>query len=206
MANWCMTVIKIYSENKDKLTELKGLLKEWTRDDSNLGNIVVGAGFGTWNENGYLDSDLECRGGLCYAELCEDCLLIEAETAWKPMLELWVRLLEKYLPDGKLIYYAEEMGNEIYCSNDPEYKDLYYVDFEDIDHICELIGYDIESFMDAHEIKEKDLRKCLQLLLKTDEDDIETLIELASEYDEDDIYILKCQYCEPEDFDDFYYS
>ena len=206
-----MTTIKIYSENKDKLAELNELLNEWTNEDymdngfgeAWLGNIIIGAGLGTIDEDEEdIDTDLECRGVLVLAELTDDCLWIETETAWNPMLKMWVRLVEKYLPDGKLIYYAEEMGNEIYCSNDPKYKDLYYVEFVNNSAISKIIGYNIESFMDGHEIKEKDLRKCLQCLLSTDEDDIETLIELTeSKYDADDIYILKCDFIEPEELD-----
>ncbi len=204
---WCTTIIKIYSENKDKLAELNKLLNKWTSEDcfdndlgeAWLGNIVIGAGFGTWKENGYIDTDLKCRGVLVLTELADDYLWIETETLWIPMLELWIRLLEKYLPDGKLIYYTEDFDSGLYCSNDPEYKDLYYVDSSGIDIIEELLGHD-------NEVTENNLRKCLQVLLDTSEDDIDTLIELVQtgEY-EDDIYIVKGQYCEPEDFDDLDY-
>ena len=211
MSNWCMTTIKIYNENKVKLEELEKSLNKWTSKNymdndfgkNWLGNIVIGAGLGIVSQDKKeLITNLDCYGSLCYMELDENCLWIETETAWKPMFQLWLKLLEKYLPDGEIIYYAKEIGNAIYCSNDTQYKDLYCVQFEDIDNISKIIGYDIEDFMDTNEISKMDLRKCLQLLLDTDEYDMDTLIELTTtKYDEDDIYILKCKYIEPKELD-----
>ncbi|MBQ1171963.1 MAG: hypothetical protein IIX48_05115 [Lachnospiraceae bacterium] len=211
MANWCTNTIKIYSEHKDKLAELEKSLNEWTSKnymdngfgEKWLGNIVLGSGLGTIDEDEEdIDTDLECRGALVDIDLTNECLWISTATAWKPMLQMWVRLLEKYLPDGKIIYYAEEPGWNVYCSNDPDMKDVYLLGFSNVNEINEIIGYDINDFMNGYEIKEKDLRKCLQLLLKTDENDIETLIEqIASKYDENHLCILKYEFIEPEELD-----
>lgn len=181
MPNWCLTRITINHENEEKLKELEKLINEWTSKDYMkngfglewLGNIVGNSGVGTVNENP--ETDLRCRGRLTYLECTDDQLLIDTETAWSPMLKMWVKVLEKYLPDAELIYQAEECGNGLYSTNDPCMKDCYIIDSWDID--------DIESDWEA---SEDTVRYELQKLLETDETDVEKLIDMFEDSEHSD--------------------
>lgn len=135
MANWCMTNMIIAGE-KCELRKLRALILKWTSKEyvKNgfgepwLGNIVLGAGF--------MIDDFECRGnvlsvgsiydldGLPYFE-------IEYESAWQPMPEMWYSVTDKYAPNCKVYWYAEEPGFELYQSNDIHhvfFSDTYAVD------------------------------------------------------------------------------
>ena len=149
MPNWCWTRITINHESEKEIEKLNKLIDEWTSKDYMdngfghewLGNIVLGSGVGTVDTNA--ETDLWCRGSITYREVNGNQLLIDTETAWSPILKMWVKLLEKYLPDAELIYTAEECGCGLYSTNDPSMKDCYYIDCWDIP--------DIESDYEASE-------------------------------------------------------
>lgn len=192
MANWCFTRITINHESETELEKLDKLLDEWTSKDYMdngfghkwLGNIVLGSGVGTVDTN--KETDLRCRGWITDHFIEDNQLHIDTETAWNPMLQMWTKVLEKYLPDAELLYEAEECGNEIYSTNDPTMKDCYIIDCCGIE--------DVESDWEA---SEETVRKTLQELLNTTEADVEKLIEMLdeSEYDE-------CMSIHKWDFDD----
>ena len=142
MPNWCLTTITISHENEQKLKQFEEKLNEWMKGTESgfgnawLGNIVINSKIGTVDENP--KTDLRCRGSVVYMERFENQLVIDTETAWVPMLKLWQKLLEKYLPGGELIYSAEECGCGIYCTNDPAMLDCYLVDiWEDVGMVKE---------------------------------------------------------------------
>ena len=177
MPNWCMTRITINHEDESKLKELESRITEWTSHNYKesdfglawLGNIVGNSEIGTIDEKA--ETDLRCRGWLNWMEYNDNQLLIDTETAWVPMLKMWSKLLEKYLPDAELIYSAEECGCELYSTNDPCMKDCYIVDnYDDIDGV--------ESDWEATQEYVVDI---LQNLLKTEENDIEKLLKMFYE-------------------------
>ena len=177
MPNWCITRITINHENESKLKELEKRITEWTSHNYKesdfglawLGNIVGNSEIGTIDENA--ETDLRCRGWLNWMEYNDNQLLIDTETAWVPMLKMWSKLLEKYLPDAELIYSAEECGCELYSTNDPCMKDCYIVDnYDDVDGV--------ESDWEATQEYVVDI---LQNLLKTEENDIEKLLKMFYE-------------------------
>ena len=190
MPNWCDTVITINSGDEDRLKEFDKLLDKWTSKNymengfglNWLGNVVGNSGIGTVDENS--DSDLRCRGSILSKELYGDRLTVITETAWNPMLKMWTKLLEKYLPDAELTYTAEECGNGFYSTNDTHLDGLYVIDCWDID--------DIESDYKASEGVVKEL---LQKLLNTTETDINKLLVLLSKSEyRDKISINKWKY------------
>lgn len=181
MPNWCLNRITINHENESKLEKLSKLIDEWTSKDymengfghNWLGNIVLGSGVGTVDTNE--ETDLRCRGTITYSELYENQLIIDTETAWSPMLQMWVKVLDKYLPDAELIYSAEECGCGLYSTNDPCMKDCYIIDSWDID--------DIDSDWAA---SEETVRITLQELLDTTETDIEKLLQMFEDSEHSD--------------------
>ena len=191
MPNWCLTTITIENANVDELIKFNSLLDKWTSKNymendfglNWLGNVVGNSGIGTVDEG--KESDMECRGHIIYRELVNNLLFVETETAWVPMLELWMKLLDKYLPNAELTYTAAEGGCGIYSTNDPTLIGMYYID----------------SFSDEIETEtiatENAVRQLLQYLLNTSEPDIDKLIVLleGSEY-QDELQIHKWEYRE----------
>lgn len=198
MPNWCLTRITINNENQTELEKFDELLNKWTSKNYKengfghnwLGNIVGNSGIGTVDEN--KDTDLRCRGTITYSEVVDDGqLMIDTETAWCPMLKMWAKLLEKYLPNAELIYEAEECGNGLYSTNDPCMKDCYIID-------C----WDIASIDSDWEASEETVRKTLQELLGTKETNVDKLLELLSDSEYDDkISIHKWDFDEIDNWD-----
>lgn len=103
-------------------------------------------------------------------EMLENQLFIDTETAWGPIVKVWVKLLEKYLPDAELIYRAEEQGCEIYLTNDPALEDRYWIDIWGDDKAT-------KNFVSDDIASKEDVVKTLQKLFKTNEDDFDTLMK-----------------------------
>lgn len=197
MANWCNTNITINNENEDELRAFEKKLQEWTSKNyvntdfglNWLGNIVGNSGIDTI-ENGDFQN-VRCRGLVSYiGEVIDGQLDIQTETAWVPMMKMWVELCEKYLPDAEIIYTAEECGNCLYETNDPYMKDHYIVDAYDID--------DIESDWEA---SEDYVREVIQKLLHTEETDINKLMEMFYDSDVEGISIHKYNYTDINEWD-----
>lgn len=189
MPNWCCTNMHIYCDDTEKLNNLNSLIDEWTSKDYMdngfghhwLGNIVLGSGVGTVDTN--KETDLRCRGTLLYKDICGGELIIETETAWSPMMEMWTKIVDKYLPNADLFYTAEEPGCGIFYTNDPDYVDKYVIDSW---------NENIESNWEA---SEENVRELLQELLETDETDVKKLIDMFYYSDlEEDISINQWEY------------
>ena len=199
MTNWCMTRIQIRHEDKNKLAEFKEIIENCTKQNLAengfgpkwLGNIVLHEGLGTISEN--ISTDVKCRGSLVDMYLdAADGLIVDTETAWLPCLNLWSKLLEKYLPDAELIYIADEPGCDLFITNDPDYVDKYYLDvFEDVNGL--------ES---NWEIPEVELISLLKELLQSECDSLDELMELLDDSDYGEcIRIHKWEYACAEDYD-----
>lgn len=201
MPNWCNTTITINNKNEKELKDFESKIKEWTSHDYKengfglkwLGNIVGNSGIGTIDEN--QDTDLSCRGWLTDIDNLGSQLLISTETAWVPMLQMWVKLLEKYMPEAELIYQAEEPGLQMYVTNDSSLESTYVLDiFDPVDKLEE-----IES---NWEIDGNSLKEILQDLLETKEDNLDKLISLFKESDYGEhANISEWEYVESYEFD-----
>lgn len=141
MPNWCYSNITITSHDKPACKKLNGLLDEWGNKDYTengfggmwLGNILGNSGVDEMTADG--DFHYRCRGTLCDHEYSEDAdsawIHLNTETAWGPMLQMWVQICKKYLPDAEITYSAEESGCGVYVTNDPDLKGKYYLDIWD---------------------------------------------------------------------------
>ena len=176
MPNWCSTTITINHENEIKLKKFEETLNSLMSENYKqngfgnawLGNLVGNSGIGTIDEKKV--TDLKCRGWVTYIENLGNQLIVDTETAWVPMLRLWQKLLEKYLPDAELTYSAEECGCGIYCTNDPAMLDCYLVD------IWEDVGIECGEYHCPDETEES-VVKMLQKLLGSDAQEIGVLLE-----------------------------
>ena len=192
MPNWCYTNINIYHNDKNKLKDFFDKVEEWrkkpykTNDFDTyslgwLGNIVGNSGLAEWKakENGREDfvPSISCRGSLQTFELHDNSINIDTETAWGPMLEMWRLLCDKYLPGAEIYYTAEESGNGLYQTNDPDVAGTYYIDIWEPPEEFE----DEESMYEA---EESDAIEFLQRILHTQETDINKLIDMADSIDD----------------------
>lgn len=91
------------------------------------------------NELGINPNEISCRGEFCVGETSnspyeeeEQILKVTAYTAWSPCNSVFEKLAEKY--DLKLYWIAEELGCELFQSNDSlgrYFHDTYIVDIDD---------------------------------------------------------------------------
>lgn len=207
MPNWCYTNIIFHGE-KTEIEDFRQKVDEWTSrilrpsdfKEAWLGNILKGAGLEDRidaKENG-----LRCRGSVGYVgevdgEEDDACFSVDVETAWAPMMSMWVEVIKTlgYKTIG-FSYLAEEPGCELYEIYDP------YGDFPDtwcVDIFIE--GEDLENeklskicYERYYESDERLIRS-LQTLLDTEETDLDILIKKSERYpfkDEDSyIYVHK---------------
>lgn len=128
MANWCDNQIKITGDKSVK--DLYKNIKKWINEDGSysLAGIVEKAGFDY--------NSVSCRGIITdfYLDnLNEDeyRIVLYQETAWGPNNKMWKLIIDKYCPEAEFIYTAEEPGNEVYVSNDPDVANTYMLDWAD---------------------------------------------------------------------------
>ncbi len=196
MPNWCYTSIQIYHNDKDKLKAFFDKVEEWRKKSFKpndydkyslgwLGNIVGNSGLAKWGKrkDGIEDfiPNIHCRGSLQSFELFDSNINIGTETAWGPMLEMWKLLCKRYLPGADIYYTADEGGNELYQTNDPDMIGKYYIDI--VDDVPEEFDDIAES---EYEATEEMVVKFLQRILHTDETDVGKLLDLLYKSDDCD--------------------
>lgn len=195
MPNWCSNNITICHNDNEKLKALYENIKKWSKKTYHdngfdypkcgsywLGNIVGNAGLSEWNnERNDFVPNIRCRGSLNDLSYEDGHIHIRTETAWEPMLLMWDKLREKYLPDAEIWFNAEESGCGLYATNDPDIIGTFYVD----------VWEPPEEFADEESMYEVDadcVVQFLQKVLKTEESDIKKLLEMSDEmFDSGDV-------------------
>lgn len=136
MPNWCMTGITITSNGKlkkcfDEMQEAlssnpanAGFGNEW------LGNLLLHIGM---DEDEVVCGDIRCRGYVCdltydSGEACDE-IVMHTESAWCPATKAIMMFVDKYCDDYEFLYWADEPGNGLYCSNDPSIAGKVSIDF-----------------------------------------------------------------------------
>lgn len=171
MPNWCFTNITIIHHDKERLDGFERLLNLWTSSNAMengfgldwLGNIVLNSEVGTVDTG--KDTDLRCRGTV--DSICNDGdqIVIQTTTAWRPMMKMWKKVVDKYLPGAALIYSASEEGNAFFVTNDEDLRGCYVID-----------AYDMEDIESDWEAEESEVISILQKILNIKETDIEKLL------------------------------
>lgn len=196
MPNWCTSEIEYISDDEKSLNELEEKIKEWTRKDEGLYNIVEKSGIGQYREEkGFYDkkgNQIYCRGWLSSITLEENHLVICVEEAWSPHLRMWDLINKKYLHGVEMLYHATEEGCGLYYTNDSSYSNKYIVDIMGNENEMKSYG-----FRNSNMVDKDSLIDSLQKLLNVNTTDIDELIELLEESEYiDDIYINKWEYDE----------
>lgn len=189
MANWCSTQITLNCKNEDDAKFVYKNIENWISytnvknfwGGSWLGNVLVNSGL--YNSKDLNDPNFpRCRGEIVYLDTCKEQVIINTETAWCPMIQMWKEICDNLFPEkvSEIIYIAEEPGCELYLTNDPTQADRWVLD---------------SSKDTLYDLSEKELREeLLEFLPK----------EVRTWYDCDEIYAL-AELCEKmlTDEDDF---
>ena len=186
MPNWCYTKITITNDNKEENNVFKNLMDVWTKIDYMengfrwtgnygwLGNIVLGANIGTVDTDP--KTDLRCRGSLSEWEYDDRYgeFTFWTETAWSPMLQMWVKLIEKYMPHANMLFVAEECGCGMWDTNDHDLVGKYIIDG------YENLPINIDN-VNEQEMSKSELEYILRELLKDETSAFNDLIEMFEE-------------------------
>ncbi|MGI6545477.1 MAG: hypothetical protein ACOX2M_03430 [Fastidiosipilaceae bacterium] len=147
MPNWCSTVYVITGE-KNELEDFHRVLNELQGNPSRLENDFGSLWLGNLLDYyGFDWEQIECRGSIdeFSLETQDEHLRLYTETAWSAKHKVFEMIFDKYYPSLRFYYSDEELGSEIYETNDVEgvyFPDRYIVD------IC------IEEGGNAHYFKE----------------------------------------------------
>lgn len=136
MPNWCWSQVHI-STDEEKLNKLYEEMKkalssnplgadfgnEW------LGNLLVYTGM---DKDEVIYGHIGCRGSITDFGIDDNGeLMMNLETAWNPQFGAIKKFIEYVLGEDAeydFRYTSEESGCELYCSNDDEVVDTYYID------------------------------------------------------------------------------
>ena len=207
MPNWCSTNIEFSGPEKDikKLYEFIDN-KNGERDPS------IETDFGTRWLGYYLlrvglsDERYNCRGTVANLSKISATdnvfeFKIWTETAWGPMIQMWLAIIKKLELNGiQVAYSAVEPGCEVYQTNNPEQAKLYVVDLYDEDELDKKI-VDALGFDDFQDVTEEQLREgLLEVFPGEDNLSTEALIKKLDELTGDDgINICKWSYVPAEE-------
>lgn len=141
MPNWCQTVIKFYSENRDQLEAMHKKFKEIKDGESTVENDFKNGFMGDYANTFFPElghNKIECRGwvdGIDEIEENEEyhVFTMWTETAWGAKMGMWREIVKKFYPNVCIAYIAEECGCDYFCvwdktRNKRFFPDLYYVD------------------------------------------------------------------------------
>ena len=192
MPNWCLSHIVISNDKKVIENLHKHFKSAMEKTDGEyqknwLGNLLLYIG------EDVNDSAPRCRGwvegysynppiGKLYNVASLD---VYTETAWVPMLQVFVKFINKYAPDSDISFCAEEPGCELYWRNDTTWEE-YYVEIYEEEAPNEVIKWINES-MDGSTVKymyKEELNDALSKLLGHSGDTNSLVKEAMDKYEE----------------------
>lgn len=186
MIEWCSTDIYITHPNENgELLQLEKLIRKWTNNnpvgeyfkESPLSDVVLNSGVGTVNTD--KSTDLDCRGSIQSLETCEYKIHISTSTVSEPLLKMWQKIIDKYLPLAVMTYVAEEPGWGLFATNDPSYKNRYHIEIygdQDFHYEC------AKGYLVVHLLQER---------LKSTKNKMSELMKELRAQDCDDIFVHK---------------
>lgn len=138
MPNWCSTALTITADSAKDAETIENLINFWQKPcgvengfgDSWLGNVLVNSGL--QKKEAFESEDvIPCRGMIHCVSRAGEQVYVDMDTAWKPMLEMWVLIRNKWFPQTEeLLYEANEPGNEIHLTNNPDLAGKWVVQAE----------------------------------------------------------------------------
>lgn len=224
MPNWCQTVIKFYSENREQLEEMHKKFTEIKDGRPTEENDFKNGWMGDYANTFFPElghEKVNCRGRVDEIDEIKDSepysvFTIWTETAWAAKMGIWHEIAKKFYPDVKIAYISEECGCDYFCVWDETegqrfFPDAYYVDgcLPTKEGKCEYIE-DRYSFYSVKDIQEY-LDKTLPFEYERKDNLYELMDEVQKRLDEysenhecdEDLYIHLSEFEEinPADFD-----
>ena len=224
MPNWCSTVIKFYSENREQLEAMHKMFNEIRNGKPTVKNDFNNGFMGDY-ANTYLPElgheKVECRGWVDGIDEIEhndkyDVFTVWTETAWGAKMGMWAEIVKRFYPDVHIAYIAEECGCDYFCVWDKTecqmfFPDTYYVDgcLPTKDGKCEYIEdrymfgsvQDIQDYLDKTLPLEYEHKETVEELM----DEVQKRLDEYSENHEckEDLYVHFSEFVEvdPADFD-----
>lgn len=181
MPNWCYNAITISGteESLNVLDENFAKAREHKGTESCFGEKWLGQ---MVEYLGYDASKVRCRGYILDYHHTPEEICISTETAWGPLLEPILLMVEKFAPDSEITYFCEEPGCDIYLTNDPTLEGKYILDVWD----DEISDYERDPL--SHD----ELKDWLEDILKKKKGLPSLLKEALSEYD---FCVHQYEYC-----------
>lgn len=194
MPNWCSTKIWFYSEDKNSVEEFYTFVQESISEmrapngfgSDWLGNVLIYAGLeneidgslGCRGSIEYISDDIEYKEGYYYFD-------IDTETAWVPMIKMWVEVLKKQRLDHtiEIAYQAEECGCELYEQHD-DTGGVFAVDTVYIDAFGDEAGKLSNYYADP----EKAMESLREFFNAPPDTYMDELVEMAEKYSEENEY------------------
>ena len=155
MPNWCWSQVHI-STDEEKLNKIYEEMKKALSSNPLaasfgnkwLGNLLVYTGM---DKDEVLYGNIRCRGSIADYGIDDNGeLMMNLDTAWNPQFGAIKKFIEYVLGEDAeydFQYTAEESGCELYCSNEDEVVDTYYIDAwnpngdGDLDELCANYSY-----------------------------------------------------------------
>lgn len=203
MPNWCSTNIRISGKKNDINRLYKRFSEAIELDDGDrkpgyftsdlthygqhwLGNLLLYIGEDVENTN------IRCRGTVSYYELCDDGegITIQTDTAWVPMIQVFVKFKNKYAPNAEISFCAEEPGCELYWRSDDSWE-KYFVEFyeEEAEEEAKKIITKLLAGNTIEYMCEKSMREFLTCLLSHDGEIDSLIAEALEKYEEQGLRI-----------------
>jgi len=140
MPNWCATSY-VFTGPEDQIKSLHSSIKQLLEEPSIKKTDFGNGWLGNLLYKHDIDPDKEdiyCRGSISYLDEIdiekETTFILETETAWRPMLEVFDAIINKNYPEIQYYYMAEEFGCLLFETNDINgvyFADRYYLWVED---------------------------------------------------------------------------
>lgn len=182
MSDWCTSSIMIRvgtdSKSVEAITKLKDKIMEWVKPENSkpssydrywLGNIVINSGIGDANLVSEDGISISCNGvisRMVMGQWSSTNLGIVTVTDRRPMMLIWQLLIDKYLPNAKIVFSAYNNETGLFVTNDPYYSDTYFL---------EKSPYGAEDDC----MSDDDLINFLQDVEDSDDEDLESLLRNA---------------------------
>lgn len=191
MPNWCINTVVFSSPDKKQLKDFHGKVKEWLKDKPTrfpkvssgwLGRCLIESGLYEADEDGDLLENQNlphCRAFLTdLEEIDGDSFTMYYDSAWSPMIKLWVEIIDHLNLNIGITFYSEEPGMGIYVTNDDDYNEV-------------LVEYDVNGDCGSEYLLPEEVDDFVRDLIHSSEQDHEALMDEAKIYtmDHKDDYI-----------------
>lgn len=136
MPNWCSTVIKFYSENREQLEAMHKKFNEIRNGKPTVENDFKNGFMGDY-ANTFLPElghdKVECRGWVDGIDEIEhndkyDVFTMWTETAWTAKMGMWAEIVKRFYPEVHIAYIAEECGCDYFCVWDKTKGQMFFPD------------------------------------------------------------------------------